>query len=51
MTHLSPKEIIKIQIDIEYERMNLAIMPRERMECAERLAKLHNQLEVSDGRT
>ena len=39
------KEEIKKLIDIEYARMNLAIMPRERKECAERLAKLHNQLD------
>ena len=43
------QEEIKKLIDIEYARMNLAIMPRERRECAERLAKLHKQLEVSDG--
>ena len=42
------KEEIKKLIDIEYQRMNNAIMPRERMECAERLAKLHKQLDVSD---
>ena len=39
------KEEIKKLIDIEYARMNNAYYARERMECAERLAKLHKQLD------
>ena len=42
---MTQEEIIKAQIAIEYERMNLAVHSRERRECAERLAKLHKQLD------
>jgi len=44
------QEEIKKLIDIEYARMLNAYHAKERKQCAERLAKLHKQLEVSDER-